>query len=101
MGREIRYDLYDLFLEKPTPLVPRHLRREVDERMDASGLVLRALDEPAFKAIVNELVAEGIEALAISFLHSYRNNSHVAGRACTRSRTPPEPGGDPRLGGCA
>lgn len=75
-GREIRYDLYDLFLEKPTPLVPRHLRREVDERTDASGTVLRSLDEAAFKTVVDELVAEGVEAVAISFLHAYRNDGN-------------------------
>lgn len=75
-GREIRYDLYDLFLEKPTPLVPRHLRREVDERIDAAGTVLRPLDEAAFKTIIDELVAEGVEAVAISFLHAYRNDRH-------------------------
>lgn len=76
MGREIRYDLYDLFLEKPAPIVPRHLRREVDERVDASGAVLRALDEAELGAVVDSLVAEGVEALAISFLHAYRNDAH-------------------------
>ena len=44
MGREIRYDLYDLFFEKPEPLVPRFLRQPVDERIDAKGNVLRPLD---------------------------------------------------------
>ena len=76
MGREIRYDLYDLFLEKPEPLVPRHLRREVDERVAATGAVLRPLDKQQFRSVVDELVGQGIEALAISFLHSYRNDEH-------------------------
>ena len=76
MGHEIRYDLYDLFLEKPKPLVPRHLRAEADERIDATGAVLRPLDKDALREAVNRLVAEGIEALAISFLHAYRNDAH-------------------------
>lgn len=76
MGKEIRYDLYDLFLEKPSPLVPRHLRCEVDERIDASGSILRPLDAKGFRKVVDELLAEGVEAIAVSFLHSYRNDVH-------------------------
>jgi N-methylhydantoinase A len=76
MGREIRYDLYDLFLEKPKPLVPRRLRREVDERVNATGAVLRPLDKKEFRSVVDQLVGQGIEAIAISFLHSYRNDEH-------------------------
>jgi N-methylhydantoinase A len=76
MGREIRYDLYDLFLEKPEPLVPRYLRSEVDERIDATGTVLRPLDGKEFRAAVGHLVNQGIEAIAVSFLHAYRNDSH-------------------------
>src|SRR3982074_2855007 len=47
IAREHRYDLYDLFLEMPAPLVPRHLRLEVDERVYADGTVARAPDERA------------------------------------------------------
>ena len=91
-GREIRYDLYDLFLEKPTPLVPRHLRREVDERTDASGKVLRPLDAAEFKAVLDELVADGVEAVAISFLHAYRNDGNErAALALLRSAYPDLP----------
>jgi len=45
VGRETRYDLYDLFLEAPPTLVPRHRRREVSERMDFEGQILMPLDE--------------------------------------------------------
>jgi N-methylhydantoinase A len=76
MGREIRYDLYDLFLEKPAPLVPRHLRREVDERMGATGAVLRPLDPDQVRSEVAWLVGQGVEAIAIAFLHAYRNDAH-------------------------
>ncbi len=76
IGREIRYDLYDLFLEPPPTLVPRHLRREVPERMAFDGEELLPLDEAALLREAAELVAEGVEAMAISFLHSYRNPAH-------------------------
>ena len=76
MGREIRYDLYDLFFEKPEPLAPRFLRQPVDERIDAKGNVLRPLDENTLGAAVEKLVAEGVEAIAICFMHAYANDAH-------------------------
>ncbi len=76
IGKEIRYDLYDLFLEPPPTLVPRHLRREVPERMAFDGEELLPLDEAALLREAAHLVAEGVEAIAISFLHSYRNPAH-------------------------
>ena len=76
MGREIRYDLYDLFFEKPEPLTPRFLRQPVDERIDAKGNVLRPLDENTLGAAVEKLVAEGVEAIAICFMHAYANDAH-------------------------
>ena len=76
MGREIRYDLYDLFFEKPEPLAPRFLRQPVDERIDAKGNVLRPLDENTLGAAAKKLVAEGVEAIAICFMHAYANDAH-------------------------
>ena len=77
IGREIRYDLYDLFLEAPPTLVPRHLRREIPGRLDAEGTELLPLDEIAVAREVTDLVeGERIEALAIGFLHSYRDARH-------------------------
>jgi N-methylhydantoinase A len=77
VGRETRYDLYDLFLEAPPTLVPRHRRREVTERMDFEGQELLPLDEAAVATIARELVErDGCEAIAISFLHAYRNPAH-------------------------
>lgn len=76
MGREIRYDLYDLFFEKPEPLAPRFLRQPVDERIDAKGNVLRPLDENTLGAAAKKLVAEGVEAIAICFMHAYANDEH-------------------------
>ena len=77
IGREIRYDLYDLFLEAPPTLVPRHRRRGVPERLDAGGEVLLPLDEDAVRGAARALVEEeGAEAIAISFLHAYREPRH-------------------------
>ncbi|BBK33385.1 N-methylhydantoinase A [Stella humosa] len=76
MGSEIRYDLYDLFLERPEPLAPRYLRLEVDERMDAAGQVLRPLDPADVRAAGEALLKEGVEAIAVCFLHGYRNDAH-------------------------
>ena len=77
VGRETRYDLYDLFLEAPPTLVPRHRRREVRERMDFEGQILLPLDEAAVAATAQDLIErDGAEAIAISFLHAYRNPQH-------------------------
>ncbi|MEX2643387.1 MAG: hydantoinase/oxoprolinase family protein [Acetobacterales bacterium] len=77
IGNEIRYDLFDLFLERPPILVPRHRRLEVAERMAPDGSVLMPLDEDAVRAAANRQVEEfGSEAVAIAFMHSYRNPAH-------------------------
>src|SRR5215468_12292184 len=76
IGREGRYDMYDLFIDPPAPLVPRHLRLEVTERMLADGSVLTPLDEASARGAISALLAHGVEAVAISLLHAYRNPAH-------------------------
>ena len=76
IGTEHRYDMYDIFLEKPEPLVPRSLRYGVRERVLDDGSVLRDLDEEQVRAIAGELLERGIGAVAVSFLHGYRNPVH-------------------------
>ena len=76
LGRELRYDIYDLNIEMPTPLVPRDLRAGVPERIDAGGRVRTPLDEAALAATVDELVEAGVESVAVVFLHSYANDAH-------------------------
>ena len=77
MGKEIRYDLYDLFLEPVPSLVPRKLRRGVAGRISAQGEELAPFDEAGFRATVRDLVElEAIESLAVSFMHAYRNPVH-------------------------
>jgi 5-oxoprolinase (ATP-hydrolysing) len=76
MGTEQRYDIYDLFLRFPEPLVPRDRRIEVPERMDCNGAVVQALDEDAVRAALGRLSADGADAVAVCFLHAYRNPAH-------------------------
>jgi len=76
IGREHRYELYDLNLELPKPLVPRHLRFDVPERIAADGSVLRSLDEAFVRRLVAELRDKGIKAIAVSYLNSFRNATH-------------------------
>ncbi len=65
IGREHRYELYDLNLELPKPLVPRHLRFDVRERIAADGSVLEPLDEPFVRRLVAELRDKGIKAIGV------------------------------------
>ncbi|HKA55526.1 MAG TPA: hydantoinase/oxoprolinase family protein, partial [Candidatus Binatia bacterium] len=76
IGRERRYDIYDISLENPEPLVPRFLRREVNERLDNTGRVVTPLDAGEALEVVRGLVADGVEALAVCLLHSFRNPAH-------------------------
>ncbi|HEU5319453.1 MAG TPA: hydantoinase/oxoprolinase family protein, partial [Methylomirabilota bacterium] len=76
IAREGRYDMYDLFIDPPPPLVPRHLRREVRERLRPDGSVLRPLDEAHAREVVAALVAEGVEGVAVCLLHAYVSPAH-------------------------
>ena len=76
IGRERKYELYDINILKPAPLVPRHLRLEVPERMAVDGSIRLALDEAAVLEAAERLVAQGATSLAIVFLHSYANPAH-------------------------
>ena len=76
MGNESRYDQYDLNIVLPEPLVPRHLRMTVPERLDNEGRVLRPLDEAAVRALVPVLQREAVESIAIGLLHGFVNPDH-------------------------
>jgi N-methylhydantoinase A len=76
LRNESRYDQYDLNIELPQPLVPRRWRVTVPERLDNEGHVLRPLDEEAVRRQLDFLRAEGIESLAIGFLHGFVNPAH-------------------------
>jgi len=76
IGYESRFNQYDIFIDKPTPLVPRHRRFTVPERVDVRGRVLLDLDEDAVKALLPKLDRAGVESIAIGFLHGYANPAH-------------------------
>ena len=73
IGRESRYDLYDLLIDKPQPLVPRYLRFDVPERTLADGRVLEPLDVGFVERLTEELAANGIVAVAVTFINSFAN----------------------------
>ena len=76
MGSEQRYDIYDLFLSFPAPLVERSRRIEIDERMLASGRVLAPIALDQVRAALARLRDEGVAAVAVCFLHSHANPAH-------------------------
>ena len=76
IGRMRRPSLYDLNVDKPPPLAARACRFEVTERTDASGRVVVALDEDEVRAAAAALREQGVEAIAVCFLHSYVNPVH-------------------------
>ena len=76
VGHEMRYDLYDLFLEKAEPLAPRDLRLTVDERIDSEGSVIRPMDEAELREAARALADMGVEAIAVCFINSYANAVH-------------------------
>jgi N-methylhydantoinase A/oxoprolinase/acetone carboxylase beta subunit len=76
IGRELRYDVYDLKSEFPEPLVPRELRGELSERIDHTGCVVREPSDDEIRELILHLQAAGAKALAVCLLHSYRNPAH-------------------------
>ena len=89
MRREHKYELYNLFMELPQPLVRRSLRLEAPERIGPDGKIEQALDVDALLAQVEKLKAAGVASLAIAFLHAYANATHeVQARKAIAARYP-------------
>ena len=76
IGRINRPDSYNLFFQKHVPLIPRRRCYEVTERLYADGRVCKPLDERELNELADTLAGENIEAVAILFLHCYRNPAH-------------------------
>jgi N-methylhydantoinase A len=76
MAYEHRFEQYDIFMDKPAPLVPRNLRLSVPERIDATGRIIEPLDEQALADLIPLLRAEGVISVALGYLHSYANPAH-------------------------
>ena len=86
---QTRPTLYDVFYVKPKPLIPRHRCIGVPERIAADGGVLTPLDEAAVEAAARRLASEGVEAIAVAFLHSYRDPAHERAAAAAIGRAAP------------
>lgn len=76
MREGLKPDRYNLRMASPEPLVPRDLRRPVNERLAQDGSVLTPLDQDNLRAECAYLRDQGVEAVAICFLHAYRNSEH-------------------------
>lgn len=76
IGREWRYDIYDLEIKMPKPLIDADCRVELDERLDASGGVAISLTEDQLDRMAEAVKALGVESVAVSLLHSYVNTDH-------------------------
>ena len=70
---EQRYDIFDLFLRYPAPLSPRYLRRGIRERVDRDGRLIEAIDPLEVSQVIGDFMAQGVEAIAVCFLHAFRN----------------------------
>lgn len=89
MGRGGRKPVYDFVQKSPRPIVERFLRREVAERINFKGEVLRAIDLNEIDRQADYLVSKGVEAIAIAFLHAYAYPSHeIAARDRILARHP-------------
>ena len=89
IGRERKFELYDLNIAKPEPLVPRDLRLEVAERTRANGTVARRLVVAEVARCADRLVAKGVTSVAVVFLHAYANPRHEAQAAAVIARRHP------------
>ncbi|MER9677288.1 hydantoinase/oxoprolinase family protein [Mesorhizobium sp. M0208] len=76
IARGNRPDFFNLHYQKPKPFVPRYLRHELPGRISYKGEELKPLDLSCLPAIIQDFKREGVEAIAICFLHSYANTSH-------------------------
>jgi len=76
IGRSIRYSTYDVFAEFPRPLIPRHLRLEVDERIRSDGSILKPLDPEKATEVVRTLLKLGVESIAVCLINSFENPIH-------------------------
>ncbi|MGD9042087.1 MAG: hydantoinase/oxoprolinase family protein [Desulfobacterales bacterium] len=90
IAREHRFDMYDLYMRRPEPLAPRFLRFELDERLLADGTVRKPLEEGDVNTIISALKKEGVEAVAVSLIHSYVNGTHEQRVAEILSQNLPE-----------
>jgi N-methylhydantoinase A len=87
IARQIKPEPFNIFFEKPRPLIPRHLCLEVEERMDFRGMLVKPLSAEGVSAAAEVFRREGVESIAVCFLHSYLNPAHerAAGEILSRA----------------
>jgi len=90
LGRESRFDIYDINIELPPPLVPRENTFEVVERMDHQGSVITPLAADDLDRVIARLRVRGIEAVAVCFLHAFRNPAHERAVAARLAQALPQ-----------
>ena len=90
MARESRYDIFDIELDVPAPLVPRRLAFEITERVNAKGEVVQKLRTAEIAGIVRKLRSFGVTAVAVCLLHSFRNTAHEREIAAAMAQAAPE-----------
>ena len=78
MRTESRFEQYDLNLNLPEPLLPRNVRYTLQERVDAHGKVLIALDRSDVETLVDDIAQAGFDSIAVGLIHSYANGVHEA-----------------------
>jgi len=76
MAYEDRFEQYDINIDRSVPLVPRHLRLTVPERMNALGQVLKPLDEKAVQALIQVITENSVTSVAVGLIHAYANDIH-------------------------
>ena len=76
IGREMRYDIYDLFLTMPKPLVQRNLRYGITERVGTNGDIITALNKKELENLGSLIKAENIESIGVCLLNSFANTKH-------------------------
>jgi N-methylhydantoinase A len=86
IGRQNRPRLYDMFFEKPRPLVPRYLRFEVDERVLPDGTVLKPVDAAEVESYAEKALGHGVVSVAVAFLNSYLNPANEDAAAAVLKR---------------
>jgi N-methylhydantoinase A len=76
IGRELRYDIYDIFLSVPEPLVSRDLRLGIEERVNFKGEVITPIQAKEIQILVEKLVENGVQSIAVCLLNSFTNPAH-------------------------
>lgn len=90
IARDNRIPAYDIYFKRSAPYAPRRLVFEVDERLDAKGEVVTPFDAAQAREVAQKIAAEGVESIAVCFLHSYVNPAHEQEMAAVLAKELPD-----------